>query len=85
MHRRATADVSAFQQAMQMLAELLRQTGVGALPIQPPDLANSPQEDHMVAETTKSVQIMYERYKRMQDSASIVTSLLGAVEPPGRK
>ncbi|KAF9811513.1 hypothetical protein IEO21_06564 [Rhodonia placenta] len=79
-----TADMTALQQAMQMLAELLRQTGVGALPLHPPDLAQPPTEDQLIAETTVAVQALYERSKRVQESAGVVASLLSVSDAARR-
>lgn len=82
---RDTADMTALQQALQVLTELMRQTGVGALPLQAPDLSNPPTEDQLIVETTKSVQVLYDRYKRMQESAGVVASLLNVTEQPTRR
>lgn len=84
MRARAAADMTALQQAMQMLAELLRQTGVGALPLHPPDLAQPPTEDQLIAETTVAVQALYERSKRVQESAGVVASLLSVSDAARR-
>lgn len=72
---------------MQTLVDLLRQTGVGALPLDPPDpnTMDAQTEQQQIVEATKAVQILFERYKRMQESASVVASLLAAPEHPTRR
>ncbi|CCM05313.1 uncharacterized protein FIBRA_07527 [Fibroporia radiculosa] len=79
------ADAAALQQALQSLIEILRQTGVGALPIQAPDLANPPSEEQLMAESSRAIQMLYERHRRMQEGAGMVASLLGASEQVGKK
>jgi len=86
---RTEADIAALKQNLQILSELLRQTGVGALPLlpMPADLALSqaapvmPTEEMMLTDTSRSVQVLYERMKRTQESAAVVANLLSAPEP----
>ncbi|KII86219.1 hypothetical protein PLICRDRAFT_114895 [Plicaturopsis crispa FD-325 SS-3] len=64
------------QQTLRMLSEMLRHTGVGALPLVPSGSSEEPPailEDKLAQETTRA----YERLRRAQDSASVVANLLG--------
>ncbi|OCH91732.1 hypothetical protein OBBRIDRAFT_728233 [Obba rivulosa] len=81
------AYMAALKQALQTLVELLKQTGVGALPLHPPNpAAMDPQaEQQQIAETARAVQALFERYNRMQESAGVVASLLAAPEHPARR
>ena len=69
------------QQALLALIEVLRQTGVGALPLVPSEAS----EEQLIAATTQAVQALYERHNRMQENAGVVVGLLGAPELVGRK
>ena len=82
------ADIAELQQALHLLAELLRHSGVGALPLSPPppDVPSLPSEDEepKIAEMTAAVQALFETRKRLEESAGMVVSLLAA-EKDGRR
>lgn len=65
-----------------MLSNMLRSSGVGALPLLPttgpeaPTIA--PTEQQMIINTNQSIQALYDQLKRSQDSAAVVANLLGA-------
>ena len=84
-----TADMAELQQALHFLAEILRQSGVGALPLHPPlppDVASQPaeEEERQIADMTAAVQALFEKRKRLEESAGVVASLLAA-EKDGRR
>jgi hypothetical protein len=74
-----------------MLSDLMRHTGVGALPLLPMPSESSPSqpapvlptEEMMLTDTSRSVQVLYDRMKRSQDSAAVVANLLTAAEHGG--
>lgn len=72
---------------MSELSEVLRQTGVGALPLV--DLANlnasMPSEEKMLADATKAIEDQYAQQKRLQESATTVFNILTAVEQGVRR
>ncbi|RDX49511.1 hypothetical protein OH76DRAFT_1556435 [Lentinus brumalis] len=70
------ADIAGLKQALFVLVELLRQTGVGALPLEPPQMPDPRPESVLVEEETKIVQALYERQQRIQDSAGVVAGFL---------
>ena len=72
---------------LQELAEFLRQTGVGALPLldQTNPLAAVPTEEKLLEDTTKSIEAEYAKNQRMQESAATVVNLLTAVDASLRK
>lgn len=78
--------MTALDQAMQALADVLRQSGVGAYPLPAPDARNAspPTEQELIADTTRGVQRLYEEFKRMQESSAVVANLLAAPENLGR-
>ncbi|RPD60699.1 hypothetical protein L226DRAFT_459732 [Lentinus tigrinus ALCF2SS1-7] len=80
------ADIAGLKQALFELVELLRQTGVGALPLEPPQVPDPRPESALVEEESRVVQALYERQQRIQDAASVVAGFLsfaGAGEQPG--
>ena len=72
------ADIAALKQELLALVEHLRQTGVGALPLEPPPITHDARSDEqLVGEAERAVQVLYERQKRIQDGAGVVAGLLG--------
>lgn len=79
------------KQHLQILSDSLRQTGVGALPVLPLPSDSSlsepaqvvPTEEMMLADTSRSVQALYDRAKRSQESAAVVANLLSTPEHAG--
>lgn len=86
--QRSVADLIALDQALQTLAEMLRQSGIGAFPLPASDSdarnASPPTEQQLIADTTRSVQQLYEEFKRMQESSAVVANILAAQESAGR-
>ncbi|TBU36660.1 hypothetical protein BD309DRAFT_706109 [Dichomitus squalens] len=70
------ADIGTLKQALLALVEHLRQSGVGALPLDAPPIPDSRSDDELASSATKAVQVLYERQKRIQDGASVVVGLL---------
>ncbi|KAI0690346.1 hypothetical protein C8T65DRAFT_745871 [Cerioporus squamosus] len=71
-------DIAGPKQALFVLvdSELLRQTGVGALPLETPQVPDPRPENVLVEEETRIVQALYERQQRIQDSAGVVAGFL---------
>ena len=61
---------------------MLRQSGVGALPMIHPSSNTQPipTEEKLLEDVTKSIEVQYAQQKRIQDSAAVVFNLLGSVE-----
>ncbi|KAJ6612447.1 hypothetical protein B0H10DRAFT_2052475, partial [Mycena sp. CBHHK59/15] len=74
------ADLAALKGTLQMIYDMMRQSGAGGLPlISVPDGGPAPAiptEDQLILHTTRSVQILYDQLKRGQDSAAAVANLL---------
>ncbi|KAF7304113.1 FAD-binding-3 domain-containing protein [Mycena indigotica] len=71
------ADLAALKQALEHLAALMRQSGVGGLPLLPNATAAPPSEDALLGLTTRTLAELYERHKRMQEGAHVVANRLG--------
>ncbi|KAJ7600747.1 hypothetical protein C8J56DRAFT_768677 [Mycena floridula] len=65
------AYLATLRQAAQMIAELMRNSGVGSLPLTPES-----DEQKLFSETTRSVQSLFEVLKRSQESSGVVANLL---------
>lgn len=63
----------ALKHAIQVLANVMRETGIGALPLIPPSPFD---EEELLKECSKGVQALYEKSKKSHDSAKIVSDLL---------
>ncbi|KAJ7189110.1 hypothetical protein C8R46DRAFT_878034 [Mycena filopes] len=79
------ADLATLKQAVQMLTEQMRQTGVGGLPLLPVPDENHPapvlpSEEQLIVQTTRAVQLLYDQLKRGQDSAAVVANLLNSTD-----
>ncbi|KAF8917045.1 hypothetical protein CPB85DRAFT_235118 [Mucidula mucida] len=78
------SDIATLKQNLEMLSELMRQTGVGALPLlsieNPP-----PTEEQIMSDVTKSVEVLYARLQRNQESAGVVAKLLSDATGAARK
>jgi hypothetical protein len=77
-----SANIAAVRQHIQLVSELMRQSGVGALPLlfsdadgNPPSV---PDENKMLEEANQAVKILYEKLETNQQSAATVANLLGA-------
>ncbi|THU99596.1 hypothetical protein K435DRAFT_964400 [Dendrothele bispora CBS 962.96] len=94
------ANIATLKQDLSALADLMRHSGVGALPLLLPQLPPLPtdadqsstnqtpsivvpSEEQMLADATKSVNMLFEQLNRMRDSAGTVANLL-QVAPIGQ-
>ncbi|EKM52934.1 uncharacterized protein PHACADRAFT_185758 [Phanerochaete carnosa HHB-10118-sp] len=80
-------EAESLKQMLHELAEFLKQTGVGALPLLDPasPLAALPTEEKLLEDTTKSIEAEYVKHQRMQESAATVVNLLTALDQSLRK
>ena len=69
--------IESLTQCIQNLYDTLRHSGIGALPLPPPNATGIPNEHQLLSEASRSVQVLYETLKRSQDSAAVVANLLG--------
>ncbi|TFK98171.1 hypothetical protein BDV98DRAFT_512526 [Pterulicium gracile] len=79
-----TAELANLKQSLELLCDLMRQTGVGALPLLSGDQNKVPMSDSMLNEnellesTTRSVEEVFERVKKQQETALNIGNLLGS-------
>ncbi|KAF9269661.1 hypothetical protein L218DRAFT_850674 [Marasmius fiardii PR-910] len=87
-------DLASLQQNLHLISDMMRHSGVGALPLlaaSPPPVATNdvsmsqepapPTEDEMVAQATRSIEVLYDRLRKVQEAAGVVGSLLGSGQP----
>ncbi|KAI0828461.1 hypothetical protein BC628DRAFT_1417474 [Trametes gibbosa] len=74
--------IDTLKRSLLELVEALRTSGVGALPLEPPPVPDPRTDEQLLAEATRTVQALYERQRRIQEGASVVTNLLGATDQP---
>ena len=81
------ADLASLGQALHVLIDLMRQTGVGALPLldQSTPLTSLPTEEQLLADITKAVEVQYAKQKRLQENAAVVYNLLSTTEQAVKK
>ena len=79
-----TANIVALKQALHDFDNFMWQTGIGALPTLPLAAA-PPMETKLIEDTNRSIQVLYEKLKRSQESAAVVANLLGAPDMASRK
>ena len=77
------ADIAALKQAHLALIEHLRASGVGALPLLSGPSTELPSEQKLMTETTKAVQTLYDRQKRLQESSATIANLLSVEASQG--
>ncbi|KAI0635476.1 hypothetical protein C8Q77DRAFT_1054082 [Trametes polyzona] len=78
------AAIGDLKQVLLDLVDALRVSGVGALPLDVPPVADTRTEEQLLAEATRAVQALYERQRRIQEGANVVANLLGTADgPPG--
>lgn len=79
------ATIASIKQTLDVIADIMRHSGVGALPLLPMPTSESPNapvvlpsEEQLIIDTNRSIQALYDKLKRSQESAAVVANLLGA-------
>lgn len=71
------ADIVNLKQTLHELVELLRSSGVGALPLEIPPIVPDPRpENALIEEESRVVQALFDRQKRLQEGAGVVAGYL---------
>ncbi|KAF8345759.1 hypothetical protein F5887DRAFT_837852, partial [Amanita rubescens] len=74
------ADLANVKQAIHLLLEAMRQSGVGALPLLAlvPSLQGTDAaiEEKLMEDTMNGIKVLFERQKRSQESTAVVANLL---------
>jgi len=78
-------DIAAAKQTLAIIIDLMERSGVGALPLLDIDTSGGAKfhtEEQLVEMATKQVQFNFEKLKRAQESAAVVTNLLTTEHRP---
>ncbi|GLB36855.1 hypothetical protein LshimejAT787_0311420 [Lyophyllum shimeji] len=82
------ANIVALKQALKATADLLLQSGVGALPVLPVpgpgETVAAPTEEQLLSDANRSIKLLYEQLRRNQESAAVVANLLAAPDRGGK-
>jgi hypothetical protein len=75
------ANIASIKETLQVIADIMRHSGVGALPLLPMPTSLDvpfvpPTEQQLMIDTNQSIQTLYEKLKRSQESAAVVANLL---------
>ncbi|KAK7689633.1 hypothetical protein QCA50_007426 [Cerrena zonata] len=73
-----STDMIALRQAVDILQDMLRTSGVGALPLLNQQHPELPTEEQLLADTANVTQQLFDRLKGLQENSAIVTNLLAA-------
>ncbi|ETW75535.1 hypothetical protein HETIRDRAFT_330950 [Heterobasidion irregulare TC 32-1] len=79
------ASIAALKQSLHNLSDVLRTTGVGALPLISINIVHPSQEEQLVEQTTNAIKGLFNRNTRNQESAAVVASLLVTPESSLRR
>ena len=73
------ADIARLHAQLEATIEMLRYSGVGALPMisETNSAGQMASESELLASTMRNLQVLYDRLQRSQDSAAVVGNLLG--------
>lgn len=85
IYRARTDHINNVKQLLDVLEDLLRQTGIGALPLLEPNPSGQIQpqtEAQLMDQAEKGVKYHFEQLKRAQESAAVVANLLGIDHRP---
>ncbi|THH17218.1 hypothetical protein EW146_g3553 [Bondarzewia mesenterica] len=79
------ASLATLKQSLHDLSELLRITGVGALPLLASDVTEPPQENQLADQTTKAIKTLFNRNSQNQESSAVAANLLTASDVPSHR
>ncbi|KAI0794956.1 hypothetical protein C8Q75DRAFT_803795 [Abortiporus biennis] len=78
------AEMNLLKETLQSLVNILRESGVGAMPLLSPG-SPLPTEQQLVADTTTAIQVLFEQYKRLQENSTVAANLLGVHDQTARR
>ncbi|EIN03943.1 hypothetical protein PUNSTDRAFT_47751 [Punctularia strigosozonata HHB-11173 SS5] len=71
-----TADLASLKDTLRVLLDFLKQTGVGDLPLLPANV--QPPQEQQMQELEAATKKLFERQKRLQDSAAVVVNIMNS-------
>jgi len=77
--------LAALRQCLRTLNELLYTTGVGSLPLLPPEATQPPTEEQLADQANKAISTLFSLHTRMQETAAVAASIMAAPEQAPRR
>jgi hypothetical protein len=77
--------LAALRQCLRTLNELLYTTGVGSLPILPLEATQPFTEEQLAEQANKAISTLFTLHTRMQETAAVAASIMGAPEQAPRR
>ncbi|KAI0257181.1 hypothetical protein BJV78DRAFT_1115893 [Lactifluus subvellereus] len=81
----AAENLAALRQSLQTLNELLYTTGVGSLPLLPPETTEPPTEEQLADQANKAITTLFTLHTRMQETAAVAANIMAAPEQAPRR
>ena len=77
--------LAALRQCLRTLNELLYTTGVGSLPLLPPEATQPLTEEQLADQANKAISTLFSLHTRMQETAAVAASIMAAPEQAPRR
>lgn len=78
-------NLDALRQSLQTLNELLYTTGVGSLPLLPPETTEPPTEEQLADQANKAITTLFTLHTRTQETAAVAANIMAAPDPVPRR
>lgn len=77
-------NLTALRECLKTLDELLYTTGVGSLPLLPPEATEPFTEEQLADQANKAISTLFTLHTRMQETAAVAASIMVAPEQAPR-
>lgn len=77
--------LDALRQCLRTLNDILYTTGVGSLPLLPPEATEASTEEQLAEQATKANSTLFTLHRRMQDTAAVAANMMAAPEQAPRR
>ncbi|KAI0275024.1 hypothetical protein BC834DRAFT_850713 [Gloeopeniophorella convolvens] len=78
-------NLATLRQNLQVLNETLLNSGVGSLPLLPPETAGPPTEEQLAEQANRAISALFTLHTRMQETASVTANIMAAPEQALRR
>ncbi|KAN0124822.1 hypothetical protein V8E52_001374 [Russula decolorans] len=81
----AAESLDALRQYLRTLNDVLYTTGVGSLPLLPPEATEPSTEEQLAEQANKAISTLFTLHTRMQETAAVAASIMAAPEQASRR
>ncbi len=81
----ALETLAALRQCLRTLNDVLYTTGVGSLPLLPPEATEPSTEEQLAEQANKAISTLFTLHTRMQETAAVAASIMAAPEQAPRR